>query len=236
MPDICRMKIVITSATANEWREINNNINPLYIAESHPFQVSFHKSGVGTLLTAYSLAKLITEHKPNLIIQAGIAGTFDTTFELGEVIVVKDEYLGDVGVEENGKFNDIFDLELENNNQFPFENKKLSNPWLNKFNPLKLPEVTAVTINEVSTKTERIQQLKHKFGAVIESMEGAALHYVCLQTSTPFIQIRSISNYVGERDKSKWQIKKSLDNLSSTVLNYIEQLAINEIEVLNAQG
>ena len=224
MADICRMKIVITSATANEWREINNNINPLHTAASNRFQVSFHKSGVGMLLTSFSLAKLITEHQPDLIIQAGIAGAFDTTIKQGEVVVVKDEYLGDVGVEESGKFNDIFDLALENSNEFPFVNKNLSNPWLHQFNLLKLPEVTAVTINEVSTRSERIEQLKNKYGAVIESMEGAALHYICLQTSTPFVQIRSISNYVGERNKSKWQIRKALDNLSFSVLKYIDSL------------
>jgi futalosine hydrolase len=31
-------------------------------------------------------------------------------------------------------------------------------------------------------------------------MEGAALHFVCLQEDISFIQLRAISNFVGERD------------------------------------
>ena len=48
---------------------------------------------------------------------------------------------------------------------------------------------------------------ENKFLPVIESMEGAALHYVCLMEKIPFLQIRSISNYIGERDKKKWNMK-----------------------------
>jgi futalosine hydrolase len=56
-------------------------------------------------------------------------------------------------------------------------------------------------------------------------MEGAALHYVCLQTGVPFIQIRCISNYVGERDKSKWKFNEAFDSLTDVVLRYLGMLA-----------
>jgi futalosine hydrolase len=56
-------------------------------------------------------------------------------------------------------------------------------------------------------------------------MEGAAFHYVCLQEEIPFIQLRSVSNYVGERNKSKWQIKKAVENLNKELLNLIGQFA-----------
>ena len=52
------------------------------------------------------------------------------------------------------------------------------------------------------------------FAADIESMEGAALHYVCLLQKVPFLQLRSISNKVGVRDKTKWKIKTAIDNLT----------------------
>ena len=34
-------------------------------------------------------------------------------------------------------------------------------------------------------------------------MEGAALHYACIMEHIPFIQLRAVSNFVGERDKNK---------------------------------
>jgi futalosine hydrolase len=211
------MKIVITSATEFETKGIKSGINA-------GFNVSFHTSGVGMLSSTFALTKMVSEQRPDFIIQVGIAGCFDTTIELGTVVAVKDEFLGDTGVEENRELKDIFDLNLGNKDGFPFSNKRLSNKWLQRYNFLNLQEVTAVTINEVTTREERIRQLQQKYQPLVESMEGAPLHYVGLQTSTPFIQIRAISNYIGERDKTKWQIKTALDNLQTTVLKYIDEL------------
>lgn len=176
------------------------------------------------LSSCFQISKLIFEQKPELVIQAGIAGSFDEQMALSKVVAVKDEYLGDLGVEENGNFTDIFDLHLQEPDSLPFKNKSLHNPWLEKLNLLQLDTVNAVTINEITTRKERIAQLRTKYNPQIESMEGAALHYCCLQTETPFIQIRAISNYIGERDKSKWQFKASFDNLTSIITSYLDRL------------
>ncbi|NMD28678.1 MAG: futalosine hydrolase, partial [Bacteroidetes bacterium] len=40
---------------------------------------------------------------------------------------------------------------------------------------------------------------------------------VCLQKEIPFLQIRGISNYVGERDKSKWKMEEAIDNLCNSL-------------------
>ena len=52
-------------------------------------------------------------------------------------------------------------------------------------------------------------------------MECAALHYVCLQQNVPFLQIRSVSNEVGERDKSKWKIKEAVENLNNELIKIL---------------
>lgn len=217
------MKVVITSATVKEWVEINEQMNPLYAGESSRFQVSFHKSGVGILATSFSLSKLIVEIQPDLVIQVGIAGAFEKN-KSGKVVVVSEDFLGDLGVEEDNQLKDVFDLKLENANEFPFKKKGLPNPWLEKYNLLKLEQVAAITVNEVSTRRERISQLQKKYAAGIESMEGAALHYVGLLTNTPFMQIRAVSNLIGERDKSKWQIKDALGRLTDTTLKLLDRL------------
>jgi futalosine hydrolase len=92
--------------------------------------VSFHQSGIGILASCFSISKLIHEQKPDLIIQAGIAGTFNEEQTLSKVVVVKEEILGDIGVEENGLFKDLFDLALQDENLFPFSNKRLINSSL----------------------------------------------------------------------------------------------------------
>ena len=59
---------------------------------------------------------------------------------------------------------------------------------------------------------------------VVESMEGAALHYVCLMEKIPFLQIRSVSNVLGDRDKSRWKIKEAGQNLHQTLVTLIQKL------------
>ena len=218
------MKVVITAATVGEWMPAFASINSLYTEKSSRFKVQFYQSGVGMLASSVALTRMAIEDKPDLIIQIGIAGSFKQSTQLGKVVVINEEILGDTGVEENGVWKDIFDLKLEKSNYHPFEKRKLPNPWLKKFNMLKLPELSAITVNQISTDAKRIKQLQKKYKPDVESMEGAALHYIGREMGIPFIQIRAISNVVGERDKSKWLLKASIDNLNKTVLQYIDAL------------
>lgn len=218
------MRIIITAATVAEWMPAFLAMNPLYTGGGLRIKVQFHQSGVGMLASSVALTKMMTEDKPDLVIQAGIAGTFDHSLPLGKVVVVKEEALGDMGVEEDGKWKDLFDLKLEKSSYHPFERRKLPNPWLEKYNLLKLPEVSSITINTISTNKERIQQLIKKYAPVTESMEGAALHYICRESNTPFIQVRAISNYVGERNKANWKIKESIAALNDVLLKYVDKL------------
>jgi len=220
------MRVVITSATAGELTSEMRDLARVY-NQKEILHLTFHQSGVGMLSTAVSLTKMIEKNKPELVIQAGIGGCFNEAFALGDVVMIKEEHVADMGVEEELNWKDIFDLNLEDANHAPFTDKKLMNEHLKKFNLLQLPEVTAVTINEITTRPQRIQQLTAKYKPVIESMEGAALHYVCRDFNVPFIQIRSISNYIGERNKSNWKLKEAIENLNHTLANYIHQLYSN---------
>ena len=218
------MRVFITSATVGEWMPCFSNINKFYTEKSKRFKIYFHQSGVGMMATSFSLTKLIIEEKPDLLLQIGMAGCFDSSVPLGKVVVVEKEFAGDTGVEENGKWRDLFNMKLEKTNYPPYEKKALPNPHIEKLNLLKLKAVTGITVNEITTRKERIKQLVKKYEPITESMEGAALHYVCRNTNTAFMQMRTISNYIGERDKSKWMIKESLNNLNSTLLKYIDKL------------
>src|SRR4029079_19122905 len=74
--------------------------------------------------------------------------------------------------------------------------------------------VDGVTVNEISTNKKRIVYYREQLNDSVESMEGAALHYVALQEKIPFLQMRSLSNFVGERDKSKWVMDIAIANLN----------------------
>lgn len=218
------MRVIISAATVGEWMPCFLNVNHLYTSESQRLKLQFHQSGIGMLAASYALTKTALYDKPDLIIQVGIAGSFDTNLTLGSVVVVKDETIGDLGVEEEGKWKDLFDLKLEKSSYHPFDKRKLPNQWLSKYNLLGLTEVSGITVNEISTNKERIAKLIQKYNPSTESMEGAALHYVARETNIPFLQIRAISNYIGERNKANWQMKLAIDNLNQTLIQYIDEL------------
>ncbi|MBS1746081.1 MAG: futalosine hydrolase [Bacteroidetes bacterium] len=218
------MRVFISAATMGEWMPCFSKIDKLYTEQSSRLKIYFHESGVGMLASCFSLAKLAIEEKPDLIIQVGVAGCFDNTVKPGKVVVVNKEYDGNTGVEENGKWCDIFNIKLEKPNYHPYQKRALPNPHIEKLNLLQLKAVTGITVNEITTRKDRIKQLVKKYNPFIETMEGAALHFVCRSTGTAFLQVRAISNYVGERDKTRWVLKDALYNLNDTLIQYIDKL------------
>lgn len=204
------MKIIIISATAFE-------VAKVFIKSSKNIGINFITTGIGILPTAVNLTKIIYEQQPNLILQAGIAGCFNTSVALGTTMLVEQEFLGDLGVTENEQWKDIFDLKLIQPNTTPFKKKGLINASIKAYDNLNLPVVNAVTVNQISTNQQHINQLIKKYKPTLESMEGAALHYVCNSFKIPYLQIRAVSNYIGERDEKKWEIALAIDNLNKVI-------------------
>ena len=226
-PDLCCMRVIITAATNGEWMPSFQKINPAYAGTNKRFSVGFHESGIGLLASSVSLMKMFVQETPSLIIQVGIAGCFDKKLPLGKVFAVKDDFAGDIGVMENKVWKDLFDLKLDKANDAPYEKKSLPNPWLSQYNLLKLPTKKGVTVNTISTDKNKIDLYSGRYKATLESMEGAALHYMGRDLNIPFIQIRAVSNYVGERNKAKWNMQEAIYNLNETLLQYLD--ALNKI-------
>ena len=142
----------------------------------------------------------------------------------GQTSISIDDIVGDLGVTENKQWKDLFDLKLDAANDAPFEKKSLPNHWLNQYNLLKLPAKKGVTINTITTDKKIMERYRTKYKAQIESMEGAALHYIGRDLNIPFIQIRAVSNYVGERNKAKWKMQEAIYNLNETLLKLLDEL------------
>ncbi len=43
---------------------------------------------------------------------------------------------------------------------------------------------------------------------------------------TPFIQLRSISNYIAERNKTKWNMKTAICNLNNELIKLVEVISL----------
>lgn len=209
------MQILVLASTLPE-------IEPFTAANSG---VDVLIGGVGVPSTLYHLQKRIQQADYDYIIQAGIAGSFNNEMELGKVVLVEQDCFADLGIEEKGLYTPIFETPFLDKEEFPFTGGWLINPEVALLKS-NLQKVKAITVNKISDSIIQQQQFIHSFHAAIESMEGAALHYVCLQEKIPFIQIRAVSNYTGERNKSKWKIKEAVQNLCAELNLLINQLTI----------
>ena len=217
--ELCLMKVVITAATAMEiepFRVLQDNFDGIAL--------SYLVTGVGAISTTFSLERYISSFSPDLLIQIGIAGAYSDELKIGSAVAVSEEYMSDLGVFEKDAYKDIFDMELVGRNNFPFLNAALKNPNELMLSKSGLPRVAGIGVNEISTSPLKIALFKEHYGADIESMEGNAFHYVCLMNKIPFTQLRGISNKVGERDKSLWEIQKSLIAVLDATNNLLKAL------------
>lgn len=220
------MKILVTAATTLEIQPflqyLDQHIPALKAANC---QIDVLIAGIGMMHTAFSLGRHLLVNKPDIAIQAGIGGAFQHNWELGQVVLVKREFLADLGAEDNDQFKDLFDIGLWQPSQAPFIGNSLVNTFAGLPEVPPLPTATGVTVNLVSGSEPTIQKLVSKYAPDVESMEGAAFHYACLLEEIPFLQLRSISNYVEIRDKSKWKIPLAVKTLNEELIKTLKTLA-----------
>lgn len=210
--------ILVVAATAIEIKPFLHQLKEGKIAGKN---IDVLISGIGLTASTYHIAKQIQLKKYQLVIQAGVAGCFDTSVPLGTVVAVKKETISDQSVVELNKLKTLFDLKLVPQDQHPYKKGWLINPWNTLLKKSKLKSVNGISVNQISTSKQIIRFYREHFDPVTESMEGAALHYVCLLENTPFVQLRSISNYIGERNKKKWDMQDSIINLNKTLERFI---------------
>lgn len=199
------MNILIIAATKMEIKDFCDK-NP---------EANILITGVGIPFSSYTITKWLQNNKCDIIIQAGIAGSFSDKLPLGAVVTVRSEVFGSSGVSENKQFFTLFEKELA------VQGDIFNDGYLINQNPvlenLPFTIVSGVTVDTVTDEAFANCVIYTKFSPDIETMEGAVLHYVCLNEKVQFLQLRSISNYVGERNKEKWKMKEALTNLNEAL-------------------
>ena len=227
IPDICRMQILLAAATTFEIQPTIDAVSTLTDGFSgSPHQVRVSITGVGGIATTWALMRQIDSNRPDLVIQAGIAGCLRDR-QAGEVFVIGEDRFADLGVWEDQRFKTLFDMRLASADEPPFTGGRLINPYTRLLDLSGLEIVGGLTVNEITTSAERVLWYQQNTTAFVESMEGGPLHYVCLRERVPFLQLRSVSNIVGVRDKTKWDIKGAIGRLNEELFALLKNPALN---------
>ncbi|OFY59213.1 MAG: futalosine hydrolase [Bacteroidetes bacterium RBG_13_46_8] len=228
------MKILIVSASSTEIKEIRdkltfiNKITPnLSAYKFGKLMIDLLITGYGSVFTAYYLTRILQMNTYDLAINAGVAGSFDYFLEQGFVVNVIRDQFADLGFEDKNGFYTLGEKEMLNEDSFPFTGEimhSLGNFEIDEVDSL-IP-VKAITVNTIQGSQEKIQRLKTKYKAEIETMDGAAFFYVCLMEKVPFLQIRSISNFVEIPRVENWYLPIALKNLTKSLMDIFGELRV----------
>lgn len=184
--------------------------------------------GIGPVATVYSLMDYLAQNdKPRLIINIGIAGSFRASLPPGTVVVPLSDCFADLGVGGGAKFIPVAKSGITGpGDEFTPSGSYTADKDIIKELADDYPLVRAITVNTASGSNESAEVLISEFNPDIESMEGAAVYYVCNKKGIPCVAFRAVSNMVGPRDRSLWNISLALDKLGASVSHYLKNLSI----------
>lgn len=213
-------RILIVVATEVEvLSNFRQNGKDFYSLDQYGIHADIRITGPGAVPTAFALCRVADSY--DVVINGGIAGSFTEQMPLGSVVLVDSDAFADYGVDDNGTFRHIDNILPPLQKDLSL--KELVNPYTIKPN-LKLTRVMGITVSTVSGSNERIKMMKRLWNAQIETMESAAVFYVCLQLGKPFFCLRAISNYVKPRNRENWLIAPAVQNLWHELVSIVNCL------------
>jgi futalosine hydrolase len=175
-------------------------------------------TGAGMVPTAFALARHLPHNVYHLVINVGIAGSFDRTIPLGDVVEITEDTFAELGAEDDKRFISIEKL------GFGASIFKPSSSIAHVTKKIKLTQATAITVNTVHGNEDSIAAIVDRLNPQLESMEGAAFFYACRELKVPCLQIRAVSNYVEKRNRDNWEIGLAVKNLNNFVFDLLKML------------
>lgn len=164
-------------------------------------------SGMGATNAARATTMLIERASPSLVIVFGIGGAYPGSGPgIGDVVLAEREIYADTGVALPGGVQGVQAIGIpllrkggrEYFNEFPLNTELLG------ATAGQLQQGVFLTVAAATGTDQRARELQSRHAAVCENMEGAAVAHVCAFYGVPVIELRGISNMVGERDLGKW--------------------------------
>jgi futalosine hydrolase len=176
-------------------------------------------SGIGAVNAALATQAGILEHQPSMILSVGIGGAYPSSgLQPGDAAVSSQIIYAGLGAMDGTQFLDLEQLGfplLERNETKMFNTlpvSELSPDFAEAAGIIKGPFLTLETVTGSFETASRLE--KQVPGALVEGMEGAGVAHVACKHNIPCIEVRGISNMVGPRDRSKWNIPEAMQALS----------------------
>lgn len=195
--------------------------------------------GVGKVNAAAATAVMIDRYHPQLVINTGCAGAYiGSGLSIGNLVVASEEVLADDGVIVAEGWKDLRFMNLPSveqggmvcHNILPLSRHASEKAMqLADYYGVFLMRGRSATVSTCSGTNEYAAELYNRWNALLENMEGAAVAQVCLRCGVDCLEIRGVSNMVGERDMKKWDIPRAVESAQRFILKYLEEIARPDI-------
>ncbi len=183
--------------------------------------------GVGKVAATHGILELLRERaRVRAVLLFGVAGAYPQRHRdgpppvsVGELAVVTHDRLGDEGVDAPDGFLDLGAMKLGDCGPFP------ADPRLSREAQelLSCPAVRGVTVSTCSATEASSQRLRRRScDADVETMEGAAVAYVCRQQEVPLLHLRAVSNWTGDRAQGAWNLGAAVDVVQRAVRRLLQ--------------
>lgn len=231
------MKIGIIGAMDEEVRILKEKMNNVqtsviagcefYQGELNAKQVILTKSGIGKVAAAVATTLLLEKFQPDTIINTGSAGGYDTSLNVGDLVISTEVRFHDVDVT-------AFGYEIGQMAQLPAAfsaDKKLINiaqQASQSLASLKTIQGLICSGDIFMANPEKAEIARNNFPEMVAcEMEAAAIAQVCYQFKVPFVIIRSLSDIAGKTSEISFEqylptAAKNASILVEAILNRLD--------------
>jgi futalosine hydrolase len=156
----------------------------------------------------------------------GIAGGFVGKAEPGSLVIADEIVSADLGAESPEGFIPLDELGFGSSTRVKVDLQlvELLSEALNEahFSVQKGAVLTLSTVTGTAETTSDLMSREPR--AVAEAMEGYGVAMAAKESGVPILEIRSISNPIGPRDRSAWRMKEAFGTLESASRVIVEVL------------
>lgn len=182
------------------------------------------QTGVGKVQMTHSLTSAILAKRPAGVLLIGVCGAYPAAHVGGrgrsilDVCLVEVDRLADEGVLAPDRFIPMESL------GFPIGGAFLADQPMIEWAQGVLPEAAVVrgaTVSSCSGTDAASREIAARTGAMVETMEGAAAALVCGRESVPFLQLRCVSNFTGDRQDAGFRLEDAVERVQDAALALI---------------
>lgn len=183
--------------------------------------------GMGKTNAAQALTALLENHPVRAVVGFGVGGAYPgSALEVGRIALASSEIYADEGVAtpEGWASTESIGIPLASAggldlfNVFPVDRELLASAERGLTSAgIAAAAGPFATVSCCSGTEARGRELAGRFGAVCESMEGAAYAHVAVLYGVPFVEVRGISNAVEDRDLTRWRLPEAAGAAAAAV-------------------